>query len=212
MNLTEAISRAQEIHPTEQAHEEEGRKPKTDGCQIRAGISASLCLSVLAWVLVFLIPEKNSDDASHTFLRHSLAPTPSPALNISLPEHLHSFLPEHSVVVVRVQEDSPQIKAMEWLIQDVGYIPDLLNDQSRIKQRFSLATLCCATQGSNWTTNTHWCPTSIMNASGGLMVSFWPLVQSRRRNHPATPTLASTNAFGFPPTTSLETCQWKSLT
>ena len=65
-----------------------------------------------------------------------------------------SLLPDDTIAAIVENPDSPQNKAFEWLISDTDYHP--LLSESRIRQRFALATFYFSTDGPQWLFQDHW--------------------------------------------------------
>ncbi|CAB9529684.1 LRR receptor-like serine threonine-protein kinase [Seminavis robusta] len=77
----------------------------------------------------------------------------------AMEDSLLQILPEETVETIKRQPQSPQSKAFQWLVDDIGNQTSLYHD--RIMQRFALVTLYYATNGESWTDRRHWLNHSI---------------------------------------------------
>ncbi|CAB9510053.1 Leucine Rich Repeat [Seminavis robusta] len=111
-----------------------------------------ICILILVSVLVS-IKRKELDVAP------TAAPTGNPSSSpthapTSLVDSVVSLFPAETIIKVFDDPSSPQSKAFDWLLEDTLNLPDLTVE--RIKQKFILATLFFATEGTNWAANDDW--------------------------------------------------------
>jgi hypothetical protein len=102
---------------------------------------------------------------SHSPVENTLPPSTDPptarAIEELIYDTLFQELPIQSIEAI-ARDDSPQAQAVQWLLQDEyfrNHRRRILQPEdlpSRIKQRFTLATLYFSTNGENWNNNLSW--------------------------------------------------------
>jgi hypothetical protein len=111
-------------------------------CFLIIGLIPGIC------VFVFLaIREFNRSEESST-----TETAPPPTALVITEQHVMNLLPNYTMDSLQDPE-SPQSKAFQWILDDTSHAnyPD-----SRILQRFGLATFYHATGGDSWLDNTNW--------------------------------------------------------
>lgn len=124
--------------------------------QKRAGLLfgpiAGLCILVSGAVLLilYLSGKFDSTKAKPVTLEASGAPSDAP----SLPPTSHFLpLPEYSLEAMEASPDSPQARAYHWLEDDP--MVDTYSE-SRLLQRYAMASFYHATKGDQWTLSIDW--------------------------------------------------------
>lgn len=115
-----------------------------------AGLTVALVLlaAIITAVIVATVQLASNDN------RPTLTDTPAPtqASMMTFEGYVKSLLPNSTLGELRL-ENSPQSRALRWLLQDPSgeeYEP------WRIQQRFALATIYYAMDGDGWTDNKNW--------------------------------------------------------
>ena len=132
------------------------RKDKTKQRKTFILLSFLFLLAIGAILVAVLLPSpsatpaQESNYAVENLTSVSVPPSQAPT---SRKEYVLSLLPEETLHIIFHDYNAPQTEAYSWLLDD-----DLLHDmpEEQIKQRFALATLYFATNGSEWTNNTNW--------------------------------------------------------
>ncbi|CAB9512857.1 Leucine Rich Repeat [Seminavis robusta] len=106
-------------------------------------------------LLAILIPRKVNTNTGNTESPRLAAPSSMPSqMPTSMNAYLMSLLPNHTMIMISEEADSPQSKAWHWLLKDREFLPSSSEDQ--IKQRYALVTLYYATRGDLWTDKNGW--------------------------------------------------------
>ncbi|CAB9498138.1 Leucine Rich Repeat [Seminavis robusta] len=122
------------------------------------GCLGAICLVAILVVVVTLSVRGNNPMDST--LMPTMAPTSPPSqAPTTLASSLLTLLPDETVRAIADDEESSQSKAWQWLLQDYELLPYYKN--ARVVQKFALATLYYATEGSNWAVKTSWLNHSI---------------------------------------------------
>jgi len=157
LEVTEAsnLPEAQEVDLEEAA--EKRRVAITRRLELRRNLTwvGAVCLLFLLAVIVIGVlavvdlpaDQETKPTSSETLPDHE--PTRSPE------EHLLSLLPVDTQDDIHQDEESPQTKAYEWILQDPN-LEDL--SDGRVLQRFALATLFYSTNGASgeWFSDDNW--------------------------------------------------------
>ncbi|CAB9512858.1 Leucine Rich Repeat [Seminavis robusta] len=129
--------------------------------RIILGGTLFLALLLMIILMAILIPSSKDSTATNTEPSTAPAPTGMPSqMPTAFDIYIMSFLPEHSILSIQQNRESPQSKAWQWLIEQDRDSLQLLSID-RIMQKFALATLYFATAGESWTHNDNWLNHSI---------------------------------------------------
>ncbi|CAB9499058.1 LRR receptor-like serine threonine-protein kinase [Seminavis robusta] len=144
---------AQDYNAESQDQDREKRM-KQFKTKVLLGVIVLLAINLIV-VAIFTPGKKNPEENSET----TVAPTEGPSRNpspapTSYSEYWLSLLPTTTVSTILENQDSPQSRAYDWLLDDIQSSPFLSYD--RIKQKFALVVLYFATGGDNWLKNTNW--------------------------------------------------------
>jgi Leucine-rich repeat (LRR) protein len=129
------------------------RKPRA--VIIRSSVLAIILLAFVVGVVVgVLVGRKPTDQRGDAATLTAADPTPSPTMS---PFQIltQSVLPTFTLNSMADDLDSPQNYAMRWL-EDDYQLQDVPYSNSRLVQRFALATLYYSTQGEDWRENANW--------------------------------------------------------
>ena len=118
-----------------------------------AGLLLLVVGIVLLVVYVVIRPNdtnKNTEAFTPTTPTPSSSPTQAPTM---FSFFVQSLLPSFSQDAIYSNPNSPQARALEWVVND----PNFTSYQEwRVLQRFALATIFYATEGETWYNATHW--------------------------------------------------------
>jgi Leucine-rich repeat (LRR) protein len=114
------------------------------------------CVAVVAAGTGVALRANDSDEVVATEPTASLSGNdtlqPTPEV-LSPEEYLWQLLPDYSQEAIHENSDSPQARALEWLLQD----PNLASyREERLLQRFALATFYHSTHGDGWDNSADW--------------------------------------------------------
>ncbi|CAB9516019.1 Leucine Rich Repeat [Seminavis robusta] len=113
-----------------------------------------MLLIVLAAVAIAVALSTRKKSNTEEFVASSVVPPVSPSeAPTSLQGSILSLFSDKTILAITNHVESPQSKAWQWLLQDPSLLAFL---EDHIKQRFALATFYFATQGDQWSFNTHW--------------------------------------------------------
>ncbi|CAB9510720.1 leucine rich repeat [Seminavis robusta] len=136
----------------DQNREEKMRQFKT---KVLLGVIV-LLLAIIIILVAILTPRKQqakTDLVPTATSSQSPSSTPSQAPS-TFTNHILSLFPFETAVAISEYPQSPQSRAFEWLLEDSHKLP--FYEDSRIIQKFALATFYYATNGDHWYTNTNW--------------------------------------------------------
>ncbi|CAB9529736.1 Leucine Rich Repeat [Seminavis robusta] len=133
------------------------RRPQRSCCGGSPKSTACLCLlgaTIGAGVIVLLLWGGGVLRQSSTANQSDHIGRPTTPATLSPYEYLAQYLPADSIVSAEQDPRSPQALAIEWFVQD----PFLrsYSTRQRIQQRFALATIFYALNGTTWTKNREW--------------------------------------------------------
>ncbi|CAB9499061.1 LRR receptor-like serine threonine-protein kinase [Seminavis robusta] len=113
-------------------------------------------LAIVLIVVAIVTPgKKKLEEDSETTVTPTEGPSHNPSLApTSYSEYWLSLLPTTTVMTILENQDSPQSRAYDWLLEDIESSPFLSHD--RIKQKFALAVLYFATGGDSWLKSNSW--------------------------------------------------------
>ncbi|CAB9498139.1 LRR receptor-like serine threonine-protein kinase At4g08850-like [Seminavis robusta] len=135
--------------------QESNKNIKKYGC-----LGAIFLIIILIIIVVVVVSVRGNKATDSTLMMPSLAPTTYlTQAPTALEGSLLTLLPDETVHAITDDAESPQSKAWQWLLQDYELLPYYSN--ARVVQRFALATLYYATEGSNWAVQTNWLDHSV---------------------------------------------------
>ncbi|CAB9498142.1 LRR receptor-like serine threonine-protein kinase At4g08850-like [Seminavis robusta] len=124
------------------------------------GCLGAIFLIIILIIVVVVVSVRGNKPTDSTLMMPSLAPTTyHTQAPTALEGSLLTLLPDETVHAIADDADSPQSKAWQWLLQDYELLPYYTS--ARVVQRFALATLYYATEGSNWAVQTNWLDHSV---------------------------------------------------
>ncbi|CAB9498165.1 Leucine Rich Repeat [Seminavis robusta] len=136
--------------------QESNNNIKKYGCLGAIFLIVILIIVVVVVVVVSVRGNEPMDSALMPSLPPTSPPTPAPT---TLQGSWLALLPDESVHAITDDPESPQSKAWQWLLQDYDLLP--YYNHARVVQKFALATLYYATEGSNWAIQTNWLNRSV---------------------------------------------------
>ena len=129
-------------------------------------------LVLVAVVVLILVKQTSSDRNTNATVSSTAASSTSNNTSVDgsaglfppLESQVLQLFPDYTVSVIQEDNMSAQAQALAWLMEDSS-LPEYIQNEWRVQQRFALAALYFATNGDRWAMNTHWLDYSVHECS-----------------------------------------------
>ncbi|CAB9517186.1 Leucine Rich Repeat [Seminavis robusta] len=157
-----SLPKAEELDPVMgDRNQEEHKQQRRRKTHFILGTMVLFVMVAIVAIVLGIVLSKQGKENDTKEPPTSATPTDMPSQNpTSHDDYIMSLLPEHSILGIQQNPESPQSKAWQWLIEQDRDSLQIFSDD-RILQKYALATLYFATEGESWTHNDNWLNRSI---------------------------------------------------